>query len=132
MKHKAELKNKAEDKAAEEIEQLRHDKYLSDLKAIINEAIDPMKNDIAEIKIDLQKVQAGTQATCRNDLEEMYLAAEKKGYCSNEDKEKFEATYQAYHALGKNGVMDVKREKLLKLPEIKAKLSKETKNGCNN
>ena len=117
MKHKAELRNKAEDKAAEEIEQLRHEKQLSDLKKIIDDAIEPVKSDISEIKIDLQKVQAGTQATCRNDLEEMYEAAESKGFCSNEEKQRFESTYQAYHSLGKNGIMDVKREKLLNLPE---------------
>ena len=48
-----------------------------------------------------------------------YEKAEKAGYCSSDDKMKFEATYQAYHSLGKNGVMDVKREKLLQMPETK-------------
>lgn len=108
MKHKAEKQNKKED----EIEELKYNGYLNELKTIINEAVDPIKEDLSAVK-------KGTQATCRNDLEEMYAIAEKSGYCSNEDKQKFEATYQAYHGLGKNGVMDAKREKLLTMPETK-------------
>ena len=108
MKHKAEKKNEKDD----QIEVLKYNGYLNELKSIINEAIEPIKEDLTAVK-------KGTQATCRNDLEEMYAAAEKSGYCSNEDKQKFEATYQAYHMLGKNGVMDSKREKLLALPETK-------------
>lgn len=119
MEHKAELKNKEEDK----IELLKYNGYKEELKTIINEALVPVKDDLVEVKADLTLVKKGTQATCRNDLEEMFAIAEKQGYCSNEDKQKFEATYQAYHMLGKNGVMDVKREKLLAMPEIKIKNS---------
>lgn len=120
MEHKAELKNKEEDK----IELLKYNGYKEELKTIINEALVPVKEDLVEVKADLTLVKKGTQATCRNDLEEMFAIAEKQGYCSNEDKQKFEATYQAYHMLGKNGVMDAKREKLLAMPEIKIKNSR--------
>lgn len=34
---------------------------------------------------------------------------------SDEDLETWEASYQAYHALGKNGIMDTYREKLIEL-----------------
>lgn len=108
MKHKAEKQNKKED----ELEVLKYNGYITELKSIINEAVEPIKEDLTAVK-------KGTQATCRNDLEEMYAVAEKQGYCSNEDKQKFEATYQAYHMLGKNGVMDSKREKILAMPETK-------------
>lgn len=115
MEHKAELKNKEEDK----IELLKYNGYKEELTTIINEALVPVKEDLVEVKTNLTLVKKGTQATCRNDLEEMFAIAEKQGYCSNEDKQKFEATYQAYHMLGKNGVMDAKREKLLAMPETK-------------
>lgn len=121
--HKADKKNKEEDK----IELLKYNGYKEELKTIINEALVPVKEDLVEVKADLTLVKKGTQATCRNDLEEMFAIAEKQGYCSNEDKQKFEATYQAYHTLGKNGVMDAKREKLLEMPEIKIKNSRKVK-----
>ena len=115
--HKADKKNKEEDK----IDMLKYNGYKQELKEIIDEALVPLKEDLIEVKDSLSSVKKGTQATCRNDLEEMFAQAEKQGYCSNEDKQKFEATYQAYHQLGKNGVMDAKREKLLAMPEIKIK-----------
>ena len=123
MERKAEKKNEEEDK----IELLKYNGYREELKTIINEALVPIKDDLVEVKADLMLVKKGTQATCRNDLEEMFAIAEKQGYCSNEDKQKFEATYQAYHMLGKNGVMDVEREKLLAMPEIKIKHSRKVK-----
>ena len=107
-KHKADKKNSEEDR----IDTLIHNEYVNELKTIINEAVEPIKEDLTAVK-------KGTQATCRNDLEEMFAIAEKQGYCSNEDKQKFEATYQAYHGLGQNGVMDAKRKKLLAMPETK-------------
>ena len=119
MKHKAERRNNQEDQQEQEIEQLRHEQHLKELKLIVNEAIEPLKSDLAEVKEDIILVKKGTQATCRNDLEEMFALAEKEGFCSNEDKQKFEATYQAYHALGKNGVMDAKRSRILSMPETK-------------
>lgn len=117
MEHKAILKNKEEDK----INLLKYNGYKQELKEIIDDALVPLKEDLSEVKDSLSSVKKGTQATCRNDLEEMFAIAEKQGWCSNEDKQKFEATYQAYHLLGKNGVMDAKREKLLAMPEIKIK-----------
>ena len=88
MERKAEKKNEEEDK----IELLKYNGYKEELKAIINEALVPVKDDLVEVKADLMLVKKGTQATCRNDLEEMFAIAEKQGYCSNEDKQKFEAT----------------------------------------
>ena len=36
-------------------------------------------------------------------------------YLSDDDLEMWEASYQAYHALGKNGIMDSYRQKLIDL-----------------
>lgn len=115
IKHKAEKKNQENDK----LETLKYNEHIRELKEIISLEISPIKIDLKEIKDDLMLVKKGTQATCRNDLEEMYSKADKEGFCSDDDKQKFEATYQIYHMLGNNGVMDVKREKLLKMPETK-------------
>ena len=102
---------------------MKHEAYVAELKGIINDSlvqvITPLATDLTEIKADMHLVKKGVQATCRNDLEEIYAQAEKDGYCSNEDKERFETTYQVYHSLGKNGVMDAKRDRLLALPESK-------------
>lgn len=123
MEHKAEQKNKEEERIAE----LKREGYKAELKEIIDDALLPVKEDLSEVKEDLTLVKKGTQSTCRNDLEEMYAIAEKQGFCSNEDKQKFESTYQAYHSLGQNGVMDAKREKLLAMPETKCIRSKKAK-----
>ena len=75
MEHKAILKNKEIDK----IEALKYNGYKEELKTIINEALLPVKDDLSEVKEDLTLVKKGTQATCRNDLEEMFAIAEKQG-----------------------------------------------------
>ena len=113
LKYKAEKMNQKE----EDQEALKQESYLNQLKTIINSEVSPIVSSLEEIKEDVILLKKGIQATCRNDLEEMFEKAEKQGFCSNNDKMKFEASYQVYHALGKNGVMDIKREKILKMPE---------------
>lgn len=59
---------------------------------------------------------AGMQIMLRLELislAEKYLA---KGYCTVEEKELFTAVYNAYHNLGKNGVMDDLYNRVLSLP----------------
>lgn len=113
MQFKAQKKNKDEEKQ----EALKQEDYLRQLKAIINEEMSPIVDSLKEIKDDVILLKKGIQSTCRNDLEEMFEKAEETGFCSSDDKMKFEATYQVYHMLGQNGVMDIKREKILKMPE---------------
>ena len=107
----------------EENSQLRENARREELKTLIGSelttAFTPVVTGLNELVNDMHLVKKGVQATCRNDLEEMYAKAEKDGYCTNEDKQRFEQTYQAYHSLGRNGVMDAKRERLLALPESK-------------
>ena len=113
MQHKAQKKNDESDK----IDTLKHNDYINQLKSIISIEINPLTVTLQEIKDDIILLKKGAQATCRNDLEEMYEKAERDGFCSSDDKMKFEATYQVYHLLGQNGVMDIKRENILKMPE---------------
>lgn len=59
---------------------------------------------------------AGMQIMLRLELislAEKYIA---KGYCTVEEKELFTAVYNAYHNLGKNGVMDDLYNRVLSLP----------------
>ena len=88
-------------------------------KLYVTTALAPIVGTLQTITTDLGYLKKGTQATCRNDLEDIFKKAEKDGYCSNEDKQRFEQTYQAYHSLGKNGVMDAKHAKILGLPDKK-------------
>ena len=118
-------KDRHDRKVAERTEnsQLRENARNQQLKELIsselNIAFTPLIDQLTSIGNDLHLVKKGVQATCRNDLEDMYEKAEKDGFCSDADKKRFEATYQAYHSLGKNGVMDAKRERLLKMDETK-------------
>lgn len=117
MKHKADKKNKQEDKDEEEIEKMRHEAYMQELRMIFKEEIKPIEDRLEIIESDLGKVKKGVQVTCRNDLEDLVDKADKQKFLSLYDKKRFESAYQAYHDLGKNGVMDATRERILALPE---------------
>lgn len=63
-----------------------------------------------------ESLAAGMQVMLRiqlTSLAEKYLA---KGYCTVEERELFTAVYNAYHNLGKNGVMDDLLKKVMSLP----------------
>ena len=96
------------------------------LNNALSEQLKPLETAIVDIQNDLAKVKKGVQVSNRNDLEEIADKALDSGYCSLYDKQRFEATYQAYHALGKNGVMDKKRDRLLAMPERKPATKKTT------
>ena len=64
----------------------------------------------------VRALDCGIQSVLRDRLRHLYKSYSKKGYVSLDDKEDWEYMYQQYHALGKNGVMDSTREKMLALP----------------
>ena len=59
----------------------------------------------------------GVQAMLRDRLLQGYRHYEEKGYADYDDRSNMENMYNAYHNLGKNGVMDSMHDKFLKLPE---------------
>ena len=118
-KHKAKRRNEREDREMAESEQTRHQMYLDELRGIIRSEVAPIAQDIATIKHDQELLKRGSQVTCRMILENIYAEAERDGWCPSETKQRFEDTYQIYHSLGRNGVMDAKRERLLAMPETK-------------
>lgn len=58
------------------------------------------------------------QKQMARDLTVDYKGFIKQGWIDTEDLDLWEAQYQKYHALGANGIMDAKRDKLLQLPNI--------------
>ena len=135
FKHKADKKNRQEDEDEERIRVAKQmeleetigrvlDKKLEEKFAPFIQVIELFKSELTDIKdtintvnIDIQSLKKGVQVTCRNDLEDLYDKAEKDGYCSKDDKNRFGATYDAYHNLGKNGVMDGKYAQVVKMSE---------------
>lgn len=55
------------------------------------------------------------QKQMRRELQIDFHEAMAKGEISDEDLETWEASYQAYHSLGQNGIMDKYRQKLIDL-----------------
>ncbi len=69
-----------------------------------------------DAKIDL--LMAAHQIQLRDSLMSKYKKYMKYGGITAEDMELWEDMYQRYHALGKNGVMDARRDQLLQLPVV--------------
>lgn len=62
------------------------------------------------------------QKQMRRDLMNDYHKYMQDGYISDEDLETWESGYQAYHALGMNGIMDNRRQDLMDLPSSEEKI----------
>ena len=65
-------------------------------------------------KLDI--LMNAVQKQMRRDLMNDYHKFIKQGWISDDDLEEWESGYQAYHNLGVNGIMDSKREELMRLP----------------
>ena len=66
----------------------------------------------------LKVLAKAQQAQMRSQLLEQYHRYLKDGYISEEHMEDWENQYQAYHSLGENGILDNRRNTLLKLPSV--------------
>lgn len=82
------------------------------LFAIIAAIVKSLKSYADKISILCQ----AQQAQMRAQLLDLYHIYKDKGYVTEEELEEWENQYQAYHSLGKNGVLDKRRDELLKLP----------------
>ena len=117
-KHKALRKNKQEDDATEAAEKAREERYKDIVVTAITKEIAPITQELSDVKNDITKIKKGVQASNRADLQAIVDKADQQNWLSTYDKERFEQLYHAYHDLGKNGVMDSHRERLLALPDI--------------
>lgn len=89
------------------------------ITAIFNGAINlPKKKKAEDVKReeDSRLIKKGIQALLKNDLKVRYDYWLDKGYAPEDAREDLEAEYQIYHALGKNGVMDDRRNRFLAQP----------------
>lgn len=92
---------------------------MEQLKPLIKESVNvAVKEAVAPMEKDLKLLKAGVQDGCRNDLEQMVTKADSQKWLSRYDKDRFERTYDSYHNLGKNGIMDSSRKRILELPEF--------------
>lgn len=64
-------------------------------------------------KIDI--LMNAQQKQMRRELMIDYRKYVEQGYVEDDDLDMWEASYQAYHALGKNGIMDDRRQRLIAL-----------------
>lgn len=69
----------------------------------------------AQIKV-LMNAQ---QAQMRSQLLKDYYTYTKRGYVLESELEDWESQYQAYHSLGANGILDSRRDALMKLESRK-------------
>lgn len=118
VKHRASKKNEQEDKEQEAIEQAKNEHYKQIIIQAISEKIDPVENELSEVRDDIKKLKAGVQASNRADLQVLVDKAKNQNWLSQYDKHRFYQLYQAYHNLGKNGVMDAYKDKVLALPDV--------------
>ena len=88
--------------------------------AIFNGVINVPKKKKAEDSKrdeDWRLIKKGIQALLKNGLKVRYDFWLDKGYAPEDARYDLEAEYQIYHALGKNGVMDDRRNRFLALPK---------------
>ena len=116
-KEKEEEEKKIRDDRLRELEaEKQRQERKEDVRVAIEEAVEPIKQDLAIIK-------KGTQAGLRHDLCLMADEWISRGYCPRNVKVDFDNLYTQYHMLGKNGVMDNTYQAILSLPD---KLPKKT------
>ena len=90
------------------------------ITAVFNGVINLPKKKKAEDskrEEDWRLLKKGIQALLKNDLKVRYDYWLDEGYALEDAREDLEAEYQIYHALGKNGVMDDRRQRFLSLPK---------------
>ena len=132
FRHRAQKKNQQEDEEEEALKAAKKMELENTIGEVLDRKLDEkilplfelFKGELLDIKEkvnnmsnDMQLLKKGVQVTCRNDLEDLYDKVEKDGYCSKDDKNRFGATYDAYHKLGENGIMDGKFAKVASMNE---------------
>jgi hypothetical protein len=76
------------------------------------------KEEEAKKAEDQSLIKKGIQALLKNDLKVRYDYWLEQGYAPDDARDDLEAEYRIYHSLGKNGVMDSRRQRFLALPSV--------------
>ena len=77
------------------------------------------KQEELQYQNDIMLLKQGVQALLKNELKVRYDYWLQLGYAPEDAKDDLEHEYQVYHSLGKNGVMDERRARFLRLPSSK-------------
>ena len=131
MKHKATKRNQEEDAREAEIAELKHQKHLQELRAVIREETAPIKDDIAMIKDNLALNTKGTVTILRNDMKKSLDYFKAKGVMSRSDKTNWRELYNTYAELGGNHFkefVDGWKEELEEIPTEKKTRTKKVLN----
>ena len=102
MKHKATRRNQEEDLREAEIAELKHQKHLEELRAVIREENAGIKADISMIKDNLALNTKGTVTILRNDMKKSLDYFKAQGHISRSDKINWNELYNTYAELGGN------------------------------
>ena len=106
MKHRAQKKNLKEDNTEKEIEDLRHQKYLTELRSIIKEenakSVEPLQQELTAIGNKLNLVADGTVDMLRERILSTYYKCLEKGYRTQYDSENIDHMHRDYSGLGGN------------------------------
>lgn len=70
---------------------------------------------LTKYSTQIKVLMAAQQAQMRSQLLKDYYTYTKRGYVLESELEDWESQYQAYHSLGANGILDSRREVLMKL-----------------
>lgn len=86
---------------------------LAEKEAMMHEQLMQKEREIEEIRLANNR---GTQALLRDRLLQDYHFFKRRGMVTYGEARNYENMYEAYHALGKNGIMDVVFEQFKKIP----------------
>ena len=86
---------------------------LAEKEAAMHEQLMAKEREIEEIRIANNR---GTQALLRDRLLQGYHFFKRRGMVTYGEARNYENMYEAYHTLGKNGIMDVVFEQFKKIP----------------
>ena len=86
---------------------------LAEKEAAMHEQLMEKEKEIEEIRLANNR---GTQALLRDRLLQGYHFFKKRGMVTYGEARNYENMYEAYHALGKNGIMDIIFEKFKLIP----------------
>lgn len=79
--------------------------------AVVMAVVKKLSKYSSQIKV----LMAAQQAQMRSQLLKDFYTYTTRGYVLESELEDWESQYQAYHSLGANGILDSRRESLMKL-----------------
>lgn len=73
---------------------------------------------LQELRVNVELLMAAVQMSLRKDLSEAFRKYQAQGYIEQDDLDWWSKTYEAYHGLGQNGVMDTRNSQVMKFKVV--------------